>query len=216
MNKKDIQTLGTLYESGLSRLWDKTQRHTCGAITAFRGEKTNKVNKQNNQKLLVYLQSKGYSVTKIDGSYIENYRDDEQKEEDLARQSGGEYMNIDPEIHVDESSFFVCNQKVEGDDGGELESVLVKMGEHFDQDSIMVIPFGGKGAYLVGTTRRENWLPYGETSPVGNGKWGKKSGQFYSKIKGREFAFEEYQLPQTYFGKMGASKLLNEFKKELR
>jgi hypothetical protein len=138
------------------------------------------------------LLSKGYSVTKISGTYIENYKTPEARD-------------------VEERSLFVANQNVEGDDGGQLENDLIKMGEYFDQDSVLIIPIGGEGAYLYGTTKRGEAEPaYGEKYVVGSGKYGKVAGQFLSKIRGRRFAFEQLEMPKTINGIRGIHILLNE------
>jgi hypothetical protein len=185
-----------LLESGLSRIWAKTQNHSCGTITDFRGDKPYAENIRNNKKILSYLQSKGYSVTSILGTYIEG-------------------MGSPEERDVNERSFFVCNDKVEGDDGGQLANDLFKLGKLFDQDSVMIIPIGGK-AYLWGTSNRETAYPsYNSKEEVGTGRFGKVAGQFLSKIKGREFAFENITPPQTINGKRGQMILLKEIKREL-
>lgn len=176
-------------ESSLSRLWSKTQEHTCGSISGYRDENTRKENKANNRLILNYLQGKGYSVTSVQGSYIENFGTDSAKE-------------------VAEPSFFVCNQKVDGDDNGQLEKDLVKMGRKTDQDSILVIPYGGKGAYLIGTSRRDNAYPsYGKKEVVGSGRYGRAAGEFLSRIRGRAFAYEEIDRPGTRNGKWGQAAL---------
>jgi len=177
-------------ESSLSRLWRKTQDHTCGSISGYRDENTRAENKANNKVILNYLQGKGYSVTSVQGSYIENFGTDSAKE-------------------VKEPSFFVCNDKVEGDDGGQLERDLIKMGRKTDQDSILVIPHGGKGAYLVGTSRRDEAFPsYGQKEVVGSGRFGRAAGEFLSRIRGRKFAFEEIDRPGTRNGKWAQSLLV--------
>jgi hypothetical protein len=174
-----------LDESSLSRLWSKTQKHSCGTITSFRGSKTKAQNRATNKEMLTYLMGKGYSVTKIKGSYIENFGSENEKE-------------------VGEESFFVCNQKIDGDDGGQLKKDLVALGRKYDQDSVLIIPFGGKGAYLYGTSKRDDAYPsYNKTETVGKGKFGKASGQFLSRIRGREFAFEEVEPMQTINGIRG-------------
>ena len=196
--KKDDKNLKNLYdeilnESSLSRLWDKTQKHTCGSISAFRDERTYQENDKNHKKLAAYLMSKDYSVTKIDGTYIENF-------------------NTKDAVDVNERSLFVCNNKVDGDDRGQLEKDLVKMGEEFDQDSILIIPVGGGDAYLRGTSKRDNAYPgYGQTEKAGDGKYGQVSGQFLSKIRGRRFAFEHLEKPGTINGRRGIQILLDEF-----
>jgi len=182
--------LEPMNESSLSRLWRKTQDHTCGSISGYRDENTRAENKANNKVILNYLQGKGYSVTSVQGSYIENFGTDSAKE-------------------VKEPSFFVCNDKVEGDDGGQLERDLIKMGRKTDQDSILVIPYGGKEAYLVGTSRRDEAFPsYGQKEVVGSGRFGRAAGEFLSRIRGRKFAFEEIDRPGTRNGKWAQSLLV--------
>lgn len=169
-------------ESSLSRIHDKMEKHSCGAITAFRGDFTKAENKKRNKELFAALKVKGYSLTKVKGSYIEQFGTDKAKE-------------------VGEESWFVVNHKVEGDDGGQLEKDLRKLGEKYDQDSILSVR-EGKGM-LVGTSRREDAFPnYGERVEVGKGKFGKVSGEFFSRIRGRQFAFESLE-PDNIMGKWG-------------
>ncbi len=174
---KEIMT-----ESSLSRIKDKVSKYSCGAITAFRGEFTKAQNKARNKELLAALKAKKYSITKVKGSYIENFGSESQKE-------------------VGEETWFVCNEMVEGDDKGKLESDLKQLGKKYDQDSILSIRNGK--ASLIGTSKRDNAFPsFGETVAVGTGKFGKKSGEFFSRVKGREFAFESIE-PDTINGKWG-------------
>lgn len=159
-------------ESGLSRIEHFIRNHSCGIITAFRGEYSYKENKERNKALLQRLLGRGYGVTSIQGSYIESGK------------------------HVNESSFFVANYKVEGDDDGQLENDLFKLGNYYDQESILSIRNGK--AYLVGTKKEaeegeELWIKFGEKIEVGTGKYGSeelKAREFLSKIKGRPFVFE--------------------------
>ena len=169
------------YESSLSRIWKKTQDYECGAISGYRNDNSKEKNKQNNRDILNYLQGKGYSLTKVAGSYIENFGSETQKE-------------------VSEPSFFVCDHK----DTGNLVKDMSKIAQRFDQDSILIVPKGGKNAYLLGTSKRDNSYPsYGKKEIVGSGKFGKTSGEFLSRIKGREFTFEEIDPPGTINGKRG-------------
>lgn len=175
-------------ESSLSRIKSKVDDYSCGAITAFRNEYTHAQNKERNKELFAALKVKGYSITKVKGSYIENFNSPDAKE-------------------VGEETWFVCNDKVEGDDKGQLEKDLKKLGEKYDQDSILSIR--NAKASLIGTSHRDNAFPsYNQTVAVGTGKYGKKSGEFFSRVKGREFAFEELE-PSTIMGKMGL-KLIGE------
>jgi hypothetical protein len=194
-NKGELENIYSeiLNESSLSRLWDETQKHSCGTISAFRGDRIYQENDLNHKKLVAYLLSKGYSFTKIDGTYIENFGSNDEED-------------------INERSLFVCNHNVEGGDGGELEEDLFKMGEYFNQDSVLIIPLGGEGAYLFRTSKRDNAYPsYGQKEIVGNGRYGKVAGQFLSKIQGRSFAYEHIEKPQTVNGWRGIDILLREF-----
>jgi len=177
--EKTDKIMDLLNESSLSRIWDKTQDNTCGAITAFRGEFTRKENITRNRKLLAFILDRGYSVTKVKGAYIENFGTDDANE-------------------VGEESYFVCSK-----DGEQLIKDLLQLGKAFDQDSVLIIPEGGEDAYLQGTSHRDNAFPsYGETVTVGDAKFGKVAGEFFSRIRGRQFAFENIEKPNSISGKM--------------
>lgn len=182
-----------LEESSLSRIWRHTQNHESGAITAFRDDRSKQENRKANRELKALLRRKGYGVTSVDGSYIENFGSDNARE-------------------VSEPSYFV----VDLEDSGNLEKDLKKLGQMFDQDSVLIVPKGGEGAYLVGTSHREDsWPSFGERVKVGSGKYGKVAGEFLSRIRGREFAFEEFDRPMTYNEKWLDYRLAREKEKEL-
>ena len=165
-----------LNESSLSRIWKHNEEHDAGALTAFRkgsncGEGiaySKSDNAKRNKSLLAKLKTKGYGVTKLHGSYPE----------------GGK--------SVKETSYFVVDLK----DTGKLEKELRKLGQEFDQDSILSIPKGSiKGdakAYLIGTNRCENnWLGFGKKEIFNKGRMGYDSPIYTSRVNGRPFIFEE-------------------------
>jgi hypothetical protein len=185
--------LNALEESGLSRLHSKISNFESGAITAFRGERDLATNKANNQKLKAYLMQKGFSVTAVKGSYLENFGSENQRE-------------------VSEPSFFVSDHK----DTGNLEQTLVALGRMFDQDSVLIVPKGGADAYLIGTSHRDDaWPSYGKREVVGSSKFGKVVGQFLSRVKNRQFAFESVEFPDTINGKRGWHILAESVQKEI-
>ena len=163
-------------ESSLSRLYQHNKNHDCGALTAFRKARdcgngelyTRKENIQRNNQLSAKLKSLGYGITKLMGVYPE----------------GGRTQK--------EVSFFVVDLK----DGGSLLKDLRKLGEEFEQDSVLFMPMGaieGNGqAFLIGTNRCENnWLSYGAKNIFKTGTMGKESPIYTSKVGGRPFIFEE-------------------------
>lgn len=191
--KKVNEELSALEESSLSRLQGKVENYESGAITAYRGDKDIAKNKANNRKLKAYLLQRGFSVTAVKGSYIENFGSENQRE-------------------VSEPSFFVSDHK----DTGNLEKTLVALGRMFDQDSVLIVPRGGKDAYLVGTSQRDDaWPSYGKKEVVGNSRFGKAAGQFLSRVKNREFAFEAVEFPKTINGRRGWSILAESVQKEI-
>lgn len=180
-------------ESSLSRIWSATQQHVSGGITGFRGSDTYAQNVAKNRNILIYLKGKGYSVTKVKGSYIEDKGSDKENE-------------------VGESSFFVVDMH----DTGHLKQDLISLGKLYDQDSVLIVPKGGQNAYLVGTSKRDTAYPsYGKEQVLGNGVYGKVAGQFLSRVRGREFAFEEIEYPDTINGIRGWKILFNQIEEEI-
>ena len=115
----------------------------------------------------------GYGVTRVDGSYIENFDDMDNRKE------------------VSEESFFVVNLK----DDSNFNNNIVKLGQKFCQDSVLLIPQGGDGAFLLGTN--ESWPGLGEKEPVGAFEGGKEA-EFMSRVKGRPFVFKEVHKQETW------------------
>ena len=101
-----------LSESGLSRLHSHMMEHSSAILTAFRNEYSNEENYERNRELKAQLLSMGYGVTKVDGSYIENFETPQA-------------------IEVSEQSFFVSNRT---DAPGFLDS-MKSLGEMYEQAS---------------------------------------------------------------------------------
>jgi len=131
-----IENIDALEESSLSKIWSHNQNHECGAISGYRHYNTPSTNNENNRDIQAFLKSKKYSVTRVQGNYIEN--------------KGGS-----DEGEVVEPSFFVADIQ----NTGNLKRDLMILGKRFDQDSILIVPKGGEGAYLIGTSKRDNSFP---------------------------------------------------------
>lgn len=166
-----------LNESSLSRLWKKYQDCDSGTITAFRGEYSKKENLARNAELKTALLGAGYSVTSIDGVYIENYGSANEKP-------------------VKEKSFIVFDHKKTG----KLKDDLKRLGLRYDQDSITFNSVSDGNYYLIGTSKRDDSYPgFGKEIKLGKPMFG-KSGEFHSSVKGRPFVFEETEdcSPHAY------------------
>lgn len=156
-----------LNESSLSRLWRKYQDSDSGTITAFRGEYSKDENMKRNAELKAALLGAGYSVTAVDGVYIENYGSKNEK-------------------RVKEKSFIVFDYN----HTGKLKADLKKFGQKYDQDSITFNSVSEGKYYLIGTSKREDSYPgFGKEIKLGKPMFG-KSGEFYSSVNGRPFVFE--------------------------
>ena len=81
-----------LNEGGLSRVYDHIMEHDSAILTAYRNEYSNQDNFRRNRELKARLLADGYGVTKMDGSYIENFETPQA-------------------IEVSERSLFVSNRK---------------------------------------------------------------------------------------------------------
>ena len=94
-------------------------------------------------------------------------------------------------------------------DKGTLENDLMKLGELFDQDSILFIPKGAvkqeSKAYLIGTNHcHNNRINYGKKILFEKGRFGYESKIYTTYINGRPFIFEdtcmEIKLPASGMG----------------
>lgn len=178
--------LHAIKESSLSRIHSKISSGVAGTITAYRSEFDKRENQQRNRSLLAKLTQKGYSITAVKGSYIENFGTDDAKE-------------------VSEHSYMVAPR----DDrtAAALEADLIALGQEFDQDSVLLIK-DGKGE-LVGTSKRENaWPNFGSREPVGGFKGG-KAAEFMSRVNNRSYVFEDIEYPGTINGIRGVTILAN-------
>ena len=177
-------------ESSLSRLHQHTQEHLTAIITAHRNDPENDTgcietppetgndNNTRNRVLKAALLRKGYGVTTVDGSYVENFD------------------NPDPlkRVEVSEESFFVVNLK----DAASFVDEVKRLGELFCQDSILIIPHGGKDAYLLGTNDT-SFPGLGNEESVGDYSAGAEA-EFMSRVRGRPFTFKEVKELETYEG----------------
>lgn len=176
----------SLCESSLSRIFDHIMSHDCAIITAFRKDPFDRekcvckdldhsdessalrANKMNNRDLKASLLAMGFGVTKVDGSFIENY-------------------NTTRAVEVKEDSLFVVNLE----DRHGFFDVIAELGEKYCQDSVLIIPKGGREVFLLGTNFSD-FPGYGEKVVVGRWKGGKEA-EFMTKVRGRPFVFETYK-----------------------
>ena len=178
-----------LKESSLSKVFRHNEQHDCGALTAFRIAElcgdgdilTKQQNMKRNKSLGAKLKVNGYTVIRVIGKYL---KDDEIKKEVL---------------------FVVVDIK----DKGNLKKTLIKLGEEFEQDSILFMPkgaiIGDTQAFLMGTNHcNNNWLGYGNKKIYTKSKFGKDGKVYTTLINGRQFVLEDKGIeltnPNTGYG----------------
>ena len=171
--------LGQLTESSLSRIYNQAKEHDSGTISAFRSKRdcntgevyTKKENLARSKTLKRDLLALGYGVTKIAGTYIENY-------------------GTKNAIEVKEESYIVIDLK----DQNNLLADLKKLGLKYEQDSVTFQKLNDT-YQLVGTNKCPDGYPgYGKKVKLGKPIYG-KDGEFHSKVNGRPFVFESIISP---------------------
>jgi hypothetical protein len=165
-NKMTKLSKNIINESSLNKAYQYSIKHDTGFINASRGNLTRKINKSRNKALEASLASKGYGITSVKGSYIENYEKKDARE-------------------VGEITFFVVDYR----DRGNLKSNLVALGEKFNQDSVLFVKKGGEEAELVGTNDSKS-PGRGKIEKRKNIVYG-KSGKIMTRVNGRPFIFKE-------------------------
>lgn len=163
-----------MIESSLSKLWRKYSECDSGTISACRDTSTYKMNRLNMLKLKTELIRKGYSVTAINGKYIENY-------------------GKPNAVEVNERSYMVFDRKKEGN----LRKDLFELGEKYNQDAITYCD-AKTGNYVLIGTNKTGFPGYGKELFLGKPHFG-RSGKMHSDINGRSFVFESVpQLKTDY------------------
>jgi len=178
-----------LNESSLSRVYQHIMEHDAAMLSAWRADPSDaskcvaappeislnedhgslrkNTNRGRNRDLKGTLLSLGYGVTPVDGNFIENYSD------------------LENRVEVKEDSLFVVNLN----DDQAFFDTIDDLGQKFCQDSVLMVPRGGKGAYLLGTNNSE-FPGYGNEDLVGDFLGGEEA-EFLSRVQGRPFVFKE-------------------------
>ena len=176
-------------QSSISRIHQHILEHDTAILTASRDEFSRNENQERNRELRAYLLDKDYGITEVDGTYIEEF-------------------NTEAAEEVKEDSFFVVNLN----DRSGFFIDLFKLGEYYNQDSILCIPQGGEGAYLHGTNRT-GYPGYkvkksqGSFHPLGGSKFG-------SAYKSKPFKFETIRtVAGNGMGRMAVASCCREVRK---
>ena len=88
-------------------------------------------------------------------------------------------------MEVKEDSFFVVNLN----DGSDFTEAITSLGTKYCQDSVLIIPQGGNGAYLYGTNNTD-FPGIDSTIEVGD-FFGGTEAEFMTRVRGRPIVFKE-------------------------
>lgn len=181
-------------ESSVSRTKFYLQNYECATISAFRPganigrtdekELTNrkdilKRNKRHSAELGKKLTELGYTHFLVDGAWVRT--DDEDKP----------IINKKGEVSVgSEITYFVVNNN--GDTREQFRNNLKKLGNDFDQDSVMFYPKGSNMAFWSGTTKRKSDLKFGQNQLLKNGKW--EPQMYRTTLRGRKNTGYSYDV----------------------
>lgn len=181
-----------IQESSLSRVHQHVAEHDCAIITTFRNDpsdhtkctheespasyqsdKTKKldINKLNNRDLKATLLKLGFGVTAVDGTFVENF-------------------DTPKALEVKEDSLFVVNLS----DDPSFYDKIKELGKKYCQDSVLIVPQGGKDVRLYGTNNSD-FPGLDQEVSVGDMKYG-RSGEFMTKVGNRPITTNENL--QTY------------------
>lgn len=181
-------------DCGISRLIAKMREHDTGFIAVYGAEDshTDNPHQRRNGELLSNLTAKGYRVTSVRGSYIQDFSTPEAK---LVRRR----------------TFFVEDYQ----DHGTLKADLMELGTRFDHDSVWFIPrpdTGGEtNAVLIGTNPatfpgRGNEIAYSTRTFS-------CSAEFMREIGSGPFTFEcvekEHDTVGSFFGRWARKVILD-------
>lgn len=170
-------------ESSLSRVWKHSEEHDIAIITAMKSKNINcfkvrdgeregqeftpEENKERNEDLTALLINKGYGITSVKGSYIENFETPEA-------------------VEVAEESIFVVNWN----DDADFQTTIGKIGRYFCQDSVLIKP-KRKDAFLLGCNNGA-FPGMGKKMSLGRFKGGEEA-EFMTRVgkSKRPFTFGE-------------------------
>lgn len=154
-------------EHGPARLFSKYKNCDYGTISAYCSGKTMEENQENSAKLKAILIGAEFSVTAVDGTFLEKCSSPDVRE-------------------IKKHFFLVFDYK----NKGSLKELLTKLGEIYDQDCISYRS-AADGVYcLIGTAKREMAYPGYQNvmildTPLFNG-----DGRFNAAIQGSPFVFD--------------------------
>ncbi len=186
-------------ESSLGKIYQYAMDYDCAIVSASRGDPSDnsmcvidssfapratksskrqagsrqtvkyETNAENTALLLDEIRALGYIVIQVRGSYIEG-------------------MNSEAAKLVNENSFFVVNNTNDAN----FNRQMIKLGEQFCQDSVLLSPKGARNAYLYGTNY-SSFPKYQQEVGVGRLFLGDPHGEaeFHTRLGQRPFRFKE-------------------------
>ena len=175
-----------IQESSLSRVHQHVEQHDCAIITTFRNNPSEHdscvheapstyqgenlkpiyINKLNNRDLKATLLKLGYGVTAVDGTFVENF-------------------DTPKAVEVKEDSLLVVNLT----DDPSFYDQIKNLGKKYCQDSVLIVPQGGKDVKLYGTNSSQ-FPGLDQEVSIGNFIYGKNA-EIMTKVNNRPITTKE-------------------------
>ena len=183
-----------LEESSLNRLASKAKKKGIGYVSAERGDKSKKENKDRSKQLAKDIRGQGLpGPTKVDGQYIENDGSKDGRK-------------------VSERSYAVSSGKK---GKRKFKKSMEKLGKKYDQDSVLVQKKPGGEGKLTATNKGGKKDLKGWDGKVGKMKPG-GTGEIQTGIKKKTFTYEEFAVENYGDNKYDPKKLEKELPKGVK
>ena len=166
-----------LLEKNISDIISDVHGKNIGIVSAFRSAYDKKENLRRTKELQDDLNHANLRYIRLTGHYIEGF---------------GSHAEKKPQKEISFLVFADHNK-----DDKELKQFLKEFGNKYNQDSIIYKPYDSESATLIGTSDHDedgNKITFpGFKKEVELGEFTPdKIGDFYSKMKGRNFVFENF------------------------
>jgi len=190
----------------LTRVLGHFENNAFSIVSASRGIYGKEENKIRTENLISDVRGGGFGFVKMKGRYVEGYGTEGEKnpvQEDVLF-IASKPMKVNTETTPEDESRH--NDEVNSKWNEEFKQNMMKLGNKYDQESIVFKPYGEEKAYLIGTVDidengKKVWPGHGNMIEVGDIHPG-KAGMFHTMLwkNKRTFTFESVEYPKSFMG----------------
>jgi hypothetical protein len=184
--EETLESNSTTSQPALEELERRMRQHATAVVSRQRAEQPG-ADEAATRRMVAFLKDKRYGVMAVTARV---------REQDPAASPGQPWP----------VAYFVLNQKVAGDDGGELEQDTLAVADLFDHDNILSLRIGAP-AMLIGTSRRQSVVPaFGQRRAIQDITPASRTQDVLAAMHGRHFVVDgaqELACPDSLFGIWG-------------